>query len=71
MQEYVYKVMAEKYLKVRAECEEDAYELVKENYLLECDDSDIVDVTLIDSYDVNDIDEDYYEPWSNYDKEDI
>ena len=51
IKEYLFKVTKEQYIKVSATNKEDAYELAKENSLIDTSDEEVTDIELIDVYD--------------------
>ena len=58
IKEYLFKVTKEQYVKVSATNKEDAYELAKENSLIDTSDEEVMDIELIDVYD-EDVDATY------------
>ena len=51
IKEYLFKVTKEQYVNVSATNKEDAYELAKENSLIDTSDEEVTDIELIDVYD--------------------
>ena len=49
--EYLFKVTKEQYIKVGATNKEDAYERAEENSLIDTSDEEVTDIELIDVYD--------------------